>query len=172
MAPANLAEPVTQPSESSGGSRDETELERWDRNLADLLQEMRVALTGVQILFAFLLTLPFAARFDQTGPRDHAVYVVTLLASAAASALLLAPVSFHRRVFRQGRKDQLVRSASRLAQAGLACVLVAVVGAVFVVMDVIVGLAGAIAAAAGVAVMFVSLWYALPMRARTRPPHS
>jgi O-antigen/teichoic acid export membrane protein len=149
--------------------RDETTRERWDRNFTDLLQEVRVAQTGVQILFAFLLTLPFSARFDQTRPRDHAVYVVTLLASAAASALLLAPVSFHRMVFRQDRKDQLVRNASRLAQGGLGCLLVAIVGAVFVVMDVVVGLGGAIAAALAVGVMCLSLWYVLPMRARTRP---
>ncbi len=128
----------------------------------------------MQILFAFLLTLPFSARFDETLPRDHAVYVVTLLASAAASALFLAPVSYHRVVFRQNRKDALVITASRLAQAGLACLLVAIVGAVFVVMDVVIGLGAAIAAGAAVAVMCCALWYVLPMRALAdhRPPRA
>jgi O-antigen/teichoic acid export membrane protein len=145
--------------------RDETPHERWDRNFGEILQEVRVAQTGVQILFAFLLTLPFSARFDETQPRDRAVYVVTLLASAAASALFLAPVSYHRVVFRQNRKDALVTTASRLAQGGLACLLVAIVGAVFVVMDVVIGLGAAIAAGAAVAVMCCALWYVLPMRA-------
>ncbi len=152
--------------------RDETPHERWDRNFGEILQEVRVAQTGVQILFAFLLTLPFSARFDETLPRDHAVYVITLLASAAASALLLAPVSYHRVVFRQNRKESLVATASRLAQGGLVCLLVAIVGAVFVVMDVVIGLGAAIAAGAAVAVMCCALWYVLPMRAlaRHRPP--
>ncbi|HEY7174487.1 MAG TPA: DUF6328 family protein [Micromonosporaceae bacterium] len=167
--PPRLDAPGRDAPGSDAPERDETAHERWDRNFADLLQEVRVAQTGVQILFAFLLTLPFSARFDQTRPRDHAVYVVTLLASAAASALLLAPVSFHRMLFRLDRKDQLVRNASRLAEGGLACLLVAIVGAVFVVMDVVVSLGGAIAAALAVGVMCLSLWYVLPMRARTRP---
>jgi O-antigen/teichoic acid export membrane protein len=146
--------------------RNETPLERWDRNFTELLQEVRVAQTGVQILFAFLLTLPFTARFDATRPRDHAVYVVTLLASAVASALFLAPVSYHRMLFRRDRKAHIVRMASRLAQGGLACVLVAICGAVFVVMDVVVGLGAAIAASAAVGVVCLSLWYVLPLSAR------
>ena len=148
--------------------RHETPLERWDRNFTDLLQEVRVAQTGVQILFAFLLTLPFSARFDATRPRDHVVYVVTLLASAAASAMLLAPVSYHRLMFRRDRKADVVRTASQLAQGGLACLLVAICGAVFVVMDVVAGLTAAIAASAAVGVMCLALWYVLPFRARAR----
>jgi hypothetical protein len=148
--------------------RVETPHQRWDRNFGEILQEVRVAQTGVQILFAFLLTLPFSARFGDTLPRDRAVYVVTLLASAAASALFLAPVSYHRVVFRQDRKDALVSTASRLAQGGLVCLLVAIVGAVFVVMDVVIGLAAAIAAGAAVGVMCCSLWYVLPMHALAR----
>jgi len=148
--------------------RDETPHERWDRNFGEILQEVRVAQTGVQILFAFLLTLPFSARFGETLPRDRAVYVVTLLASAAASALFLAPVSYHRVVFRRDRKDAVVTTASRLAQGGLVCLLVAIVGAVFVVMDVVIGLGAAIAAGAAVGVMCCSLWYVLPMHALAR----
>jgi O-antigen/teichoic acid export membrane protein len=156
--------------ETGRTGRDETAHERWDRNFGEILQEVRVAQTGVQILFAFLLTLPFSARFDKTLPRDHAVYVVTLLASAAASAMFLAPVSYHRVVFRQDRKGALVLTASRLAQGGLACLLVAIVGAVFMVMDVVIGLGAAIAAGAGVGVMCCALWYALPIHALARRP--
>jgi O-antigen/teichoic acid export membrane protein len=145
---------------------DESPRERLDRNFGDLLQELRVAQTGVQILFAFLLTLPFATGFGKTLPRDRAVYVVTLLAAAAAAALLIAPVSYHRLVFRQDRKDELVRTASYLAVAGLTCLMVAILGAVFVVMDVVVGLAAAIAAAAGVGLLCLVFWYAMPLRGR------
>jgi hypothetical protein len=148
--------------------RDETALERWDRNFTELLQELRVAQTGVQILFAFLLTLPFSARFGHVTGLDKTVYVITLMATAVAAALLIAPVSYHRRVFRQGRKAQLVRIASLLAQAGLLALLIAIVGAVFLVLDVVAGLAWAAALAAGSAGLYVALWYLLPTVARSR----
>src|SRR5690349_19677592 len=105
----------------AASGRDETPLERWDRNFTELLQELRVAQTGVQILFAFLLTLPFTNRFTAVTGFERGVYVVTLVAAAAATALLIAPVSYHRIVFRQGRKPQLVLIASRLAALGLLC---------------------------------------------------
>src|SRR3954470_16354530 len=104
--------------ETDGSQRDETGLERWDRNFIELLQELRVAQTGVQILFAFLLTLPFTNRFGDVSDLDKVVYVITLIASAVATALLIAPVSHHRQVFREGRKPELVSTASRLAKAG------------------------------------------------------
>src|SRR5689334_10782878 len=97
------------------GGRDETPLERSDRNFSELLQELRVAQTGVQVLFAFLLTLPFTNRFGQIAGVDRYTYVGTVVAAGAATALLIAPVSYHRMVFQQGRKAQLVRVAHRLA---------------------------------------------------------
>jgi hypothetical protein len=121
-----------------------------------------VALTGVQILFAFLLTLPFAARFGLTTTADRVVYICTLLAAAAASGLLIAPVSYHRRVFRQNRKGELVDISSRLAEGGLGCLLAAIIGAVFVVMDVVAGLALALSGAVAVGLFCGFLWYALP----------
>ena len=142
--------------------------ERWDRNFNDLLQEVRVAQTGVQILFAFLLTLPFSTRFGETSPLDRAVYVVTLLASAAASALLIAPVSYHRMVFRQDRKKELVRTASRMAVSGTFCLFIAIMGAVFVVMDVVLNPVAAGVSAAAVGTLCVVLWYVLPL-ANRRP---
>jgi Family of unknown function (DUF6328) len=146
----------------------ETPHERLDRNFADLLQEVRVVQTGVQILFAFLLTLPFAARFTVTDPLDRIMYVITLLAAAAASILLIAPVSYHRLVFRQDRKAELVRTASLLAEAGTVSLLVGIAGAVFVVTDVVVDQAFAIVVASGVAVMGGLLWYVMPLRHRRR----
>lgn len=153
---------------SSLEERRETALERWDRNFTELLQELRVAQTGVQILFAFLLTLPFSARFGHVTGLDRTVYVLTLMATAVATALLIAPVSYHRRVFRQGRKPQLVRIASLLAQAGLLALLVAIVGAVFLVLNVVAGLGWAAGLAAGSAGFYVTLWYVLPALAGDR----
>jgi hypothetical protein len=142
--------------------RDETTLQRYDRNFAELLQELRVAQTGVQILFAFLLTLPFTNRFAKVSALDKVVYVVTLVSAAAAAAFLIAPVSAHRQVFRKGLKPELVEWASRLAQVGLAFLLVAMVGAVFVVLDVVSGLSWAAGLGAAIAVVYVALWYVLP----------
>jgi hypothetical protein len=148
--------------------RDETSLERWDRNFGELLQELRVAQTGVQILFAFLLTLPFTNRFGDISGLDKVVYVVTLVSAATATALLIAPVSDHRQVFRQGRKPQLVQTASRLAQAGLAALLVAMIGAVFLVLDVVAGLGWAVGLGIAITLLFLTLWYLLPKVIRAR----
>lgn len=142
--------------------RDETELERWDRNFIELLQELRVAQTGVQILFGFLLTLPFSAQFGRMSGLDKAVYVATLMAGVTTTILLIAPVAHHRLLFRRGRKREVVETASRFAEAGLAALLLTVIGALFVVLDVVVGLGwagGLVVAAAG---LQVTLWYLLP----------
>jgi O-antigen/teichoic acid export membrane protein len=148
--------------------RDETGLERWDRNFVELLQELRVAQTGVQILFAFLLTLPFTNRFGDVGDRDKVVYVITLIASAVATALLIAPVSDHRQVFRQGHKPELVKIASMLAQGGLGALLVAIIGAVFLVLDVVAGLGWAAGLGATLVALYLVLWYVLPKVIRRR----
>ncbi len=157
------------PAVTAQDGRDETPRERADRNFTELLQELRVLQTGVQILFAFLLTLPFSSRFATILPRDRAAYVVTLLASAASAVLLIAPVSYHRLMFRRDRKPELVRTASRLAEAGVACLFVAITGAVFVVMDVATGLVGACTAAAAIAIGSGALWYVLPLWRRADP---
>jgi O-antigen/teichoic acid export membrane protein len=153
-------------SRTDDGRRDETGLERWDRNFIELLQELRVAQTGVQILFAFLLTLPFTNRFEEVADRDRVVYVITLVASAVAAALLIAPVSDHRQVFREGHKPELVRTASRLAQAGLGAVLIAMIGAVFLVLDVVANLGWAAGIGAVLLGLYLLLWYVLPKRIR------
>ncbi|MDN3358819.1 DUF6328 family protein [Actinomadura sp. DC4] len=149
-------------SDSPDSQRDETGLERWDRNFIELLQELRVAQTGVQILFAFLLTLPFTNRFGDVSDLDKAVYVITLVASATATALLIAPVSDHRQVFRQGHKPELVRVASLLAQGGLGALLLAIIGAVFLVLDVVAGFGWAAGLGAGLLGLYLVLWYLLP----------
>jgi MFS family permease len=142
--------------------RDETESERLDRNFGDLLQELRVAQTGVQILFAFLLTMPFSARFGDIDDFERIVYIVALLAAAAAAALIIGPVAYHRMLFRQGRKPQLVFSAHRMASGGLAFLWLAMVCAVLLVCDVVIGRPAAIIVALITAGWIGLLWGILP----------
>ncbi len=113
----------------------ESEKKRWDRNFSDLLQELRVAQTGVQILFAFLLTLPFSSGFPKTTQFQRDVYIVALMSAAFATAMIIAPVTFHRALFRQGRKPELVRYAHRMATGGVAFVLIAMVASVLLITD-------------------------------------
>jgi hypothetical protein len=148
----------------SADGRPETELQRWDRNFTELLQELRVAQTGVQILFGFLLTVPFSNRFAQATDLQIGVYICTMLACAVAAALLIAPVSLHRQVFRRGLKAELVRRSDQLAQAGLLALVVAMSGVVFLIVDVLVGLLAACLLTAAVACVYVLLWYLLPLR--------
>ena len=140
----------------------ETEKHRWDRNFGDLLQELRVAQAGVQILFAFLLTLPFSAGFPHATRLQRDVYVVALLSAAAAAAMLISPVAFHRALFRQGRKPELVRYAHRMVTGGLAFLLVSMVSSIFLIVDFLLG--GPIAIVLGVvsALWFLFFWAGFP----------
>ena len=158
----NAGPPDGASSGSAHDGRPETELQRWDRNFTELLQELRVAQTGVQILFGFLLTVPFSNRFARATDLQIGVYVFTVLACATAAALLIAPVAMHRVVFRRGLKPQLVRSTDRLAQAGLAALLAAMSGVVFLVLDVVAGLVTACVLGGVVVCVYVVLWYVLP----------
>lgn len=117
----------------------ETEKERRDRELIELLNELRVALPGVQVLFAFLLTIPFTNKFDQLTGVDTAVYFAALLLCAVASGLLIAPSAHHRLRFRSGTKEDLVRWSNRFAIAGLMCLALAVVASVSVIADLLYG---------------------------------
>jgi hypothetical protein len=148
-------------------ARDETAAERLDRNYGELLQELRVTQVGVQILFASLLTVAFTARFQQLTSLQRGTYVVTLLAAAAATGFLIGPVAFHRIVFRHSQKDDLVNNAHWMALAGLACLVVAVVGAVLLILEVVLGQTAAIWFSVGVAVFFVVLWLVLPLVSRS-----
>ena len=144
----------------------ETEKQRWQRNFADLLQELRVAQTGVQILFAFLLTLPFSAGFEGTTPFQKDVYIVALLAAAGATAMIISPVAFHRALFRQGRKPELVRFAHRMASGGLALMLISMVSAVLLITDFVLDRPIAFVLSAIAAIWFLTLWAVLPFARR------
>lgn len=146
--------------------RDETPDERFDRNWAELLQELRVAQTGVQILFAFLLTLPFSNGFPRITDAQRATYIVTLLLTTLATMFLIAPASFHRILFRRRRKAELVATSSNLAGVGLFFLWLSIVGAVLLIFQVVVAASWGIAVAAALAAGFISLWYVYPLRKR------
>jgi hypothetical protein len=146
--------------------RDETETERLDRNLIELLQEVRVVQTGVQVLFAFLLTVPFSARFDEITGFQRGAYFAALVGTAAASVLLIAPTAVHRILFRMGQKEYMVETANKLALAGLASTAVAMVAAMLLVTDVMFGLGVALAIALATALAFGAFWAIMPLRRR------
>ena len=152
----------------TGSGRDESEEERLDRNLEELLGELRVALPGVQVLFAFLLVVPFNTRFADLTPGQERVYLATLLLAGAASALLIAPTAHHRITFRRQDKANLVVTANRLTIAGLASLAASMTGAILLVCDLIFGTATALVSAGFVAALFAVLWYAFPLYRRQR----
>jgi|SRR3954447_3870255 putative flippase GtrA len=148
--------------------RNETEAQRADRNFNELLQELRVAQTGVQILFAFLLSLPFTQRFGQLTAEERVVYLITLLATALATACLIAPVSHHRVLFRKRRKPEIVEAANRMAQTGLAFLGTAVVLSVYLIFKVVAGRPLALVVGVGLAILVVLIWYVQPLLLRRR----
>jgi Family of unknown function (DUF6328) len=148
--------------------RGETPLQREDRRYGELLQEVRVAQTGVQILLAFLLTVAFSPRFTTLQEYQKIIYVVTLLLGAAATALLIAPVSIHRLTFSQGLKPQLVKSANVLTECGLTVLALTIGSALLLILDVILGLGTALWLTVGVLVWFAAWWYLLPIVIRVR----
>lgn len=151
-------------------ARGERPRQRADRNFAELLQELRVMQTGVQILFALLLTVAFTGVFAQADQFARVVYVITLVCCAVATALLIAPVAYHRRLFQRGRKADVVRAAHRLLQAGLLVLFLAVVGALLLVVDQAVGRLAGVLVSTLVGLVFVLLWFVLPAWSVGRPP--
>ena len=147
-------------------SREESVAQRADRNLGELLQELRVAGLGVQILFGFLLSLPFTNRFTKLSPYQRDLYLASLVLAAVATALLVGPVAYHRLVFRQGQKERLVRAASVMAIGGLAAVALAVCAAVLLVTSYVSGGLAAGLITAFVACLFGLLWFAFPLARR------
>jgi hypothetical protein len=143
--------------------REETGLQRLDRNLVELLQELRVAQTGPQILFAFLLSLAFTQRFGEVTGFQRGLYFTTLLLTAAAASLLIAPVSAHRLLFRQHEKHRLIAVANWLTIAGLLSLWLAIVGVLWFITDVLFGRWPGVLTAILSAAWFGSLWYALPI---------
>jgi hypothetical protein len=146
----------------------ETRSERINRELIELLNELRVALPGVQFLFAFLLVVPFQQRGGQTTDFQKDVYFVTLVAAAVATALLIAPAAQHRVLFRQHDKERLLKRSSSMAYAGLVVLAVAIASAVLLVVDVLFGRTRAWWTAGLVELLLVNLWVVVPFVHRAR----
>ena len=146
--------------------REESQAERDDRNLAELLQELRVAGLGVQVLFGFLLSLPFTTVFKQLSGGERDLYLACLILAAVATALLLGPVAYHRLVFRQGEKENLVRAANIMAILGLITVGLAVSVSVLLVTAFVAGYGTGSVIAVLVLAMFGLLWFAFPLTRR------
>jgi Family of unknown function (DUF6328) len=148
--------------------RDETPFERLDRNLEELMAGLRVALPGVQVLFAFLLVLPFQQRFESVTAFQEDVYFATLLCTAAASILLIAPSARHRVQFRRGDKAYIVLTANRLAIAGLVFLGLAIAGAILLISDYLFSTGVAVTSTAAVGVALLWAWFASPLMRRLR----
>jgi hypothetical protein len=147
----------------------ESKKQRVDRELIELLNEVRIALPGVQVLFAFLLILPFQQAFANTSSLDRAIYTVALLFSALAAALLIAPSAYHRINFRRNVKEEMLFDSNKLIVAGLACTAVGVACSIYLVVDVVVGGTAAALATAATLAVFALLWLAVPLARRGEP---
>lgn len=139
---------------------------RIDRNWQELLQELRVAQTGIQILTGFLLTIPFTSRFGELSEARHAVYGSVLCCAVVATVLLMTPVALHRALFHHGARPWLVETADRLARWGLGAQIVAISGAVWLILDLIGPWWIASVVVAALALFVLVVWVLLPLRAR------
>src|SRR5215207_8954481 len=148
---------------------DEDGKERVDRELIELLNELRIALPGVQVLFAFLLVLPFQQGFAEISDADRGVYTTALIASALAAALLIAPSMYHRLNFRRQVKEQMLFDSNKLLVVGMLLVAIGVACSIFLVVDVVYGGSAAIVATAATAVVYALVWLALPLARRGEP---
>lgn len=154
--------------EADVARRDETELERLDRNLVELLQEVRVVQTGVQVLFAFLLTVPFSAGFNRITGLQRGAYFAALVGATAASVLLIAPTALHRILFRLGQKAYMVDVSNAMALGGLASTAIAMTAVMLLVGDVMFGPSLGVTIAAVTATAFTTVWAVVPLRRRRR----
>jgi hypothetical protein len=149
--------------------RNESEAAQADRRYNELLQELRVVQTGVQFLFAFLLTLAFTPRFPDLTDFQRWDYVVTLVVASVAAALLMGPVPMHRILFRRGLKPRLVAASDRMVRAGLVALVVAINGAILLALDVTLGGWLPFLIAGLTTLWFVLVWYVVPMTTREKP---
>jgi hypothetical protein len=148
----------------------ESQQERHNRQLLELLNELRVALPGVQILFAFLLAVPFNARFASVTAFQRDVYFATLLSAAVASAFLIAPAIYHRLLFRRHHKRDIITTGNRCLILGTAALALAMTGVILLISDFLFSRAMAIISTAGAALMFAYLWFAMALISRGHEP--
>ncbi len=168
-SPANGASDDASPEPGPGEpDRGESPKEKRDRELIELLNELRVALPGVQVLFAFLLTVPFSQRFGQLTEEQKVVYFATFVATALATAMLMTPTSYHRIRFRQADKERLLRIGNVAAIGGLVFLLLAVAGCVFLIADLVFDARAAAAVSVVMTLAYGTLWFVLPLSRRLR----
>lgn len=148
--------------------RNETEQERLDRNLSELLQELRVALPGVQVLFAFLLAVPFQQGFEDVTEFQKIIYFATLMLTAISATMLISPSAYHRITFRYQQKRRLVYYSNRFAIIGLAMLALAMTGAILLVTDFLFSKTAAFIAAGVALCVFGFFWFAMPLQRRLR----
>jgi hypothetical protein len=153
----------------AGRDRSEDEDERNSRRLLELLQEIRVATAGVQILFGFLLAVPFQPGFEHISSFQRHVYLVVLVCTALSSALLIAPTALHRLLFKRGHKPEIIEYANRMVIYGLVMLAVAMIGSVLLLTHVIFGTGAAIAVTVPIAAVFVVTWFVIPLVRREEP---
>ncbi len=152
------------PGSPNGGARNETGLERLDRNMEELTGELRVVVTGVQVLFAFLLIVPFDVGFEHVGDFERSVYLVTLVLSALAAVCTIAPSASHRVLFRHDDKRAIVFNSNRVVIAGLAFLALAMCGCLLLVTTKLFGTTAGVLTACLGALPFALLWFAIPLR--------
>jgi len=152
------------------GPTGESEQERVNRNWNELVQELRVTQTGVQILTAFLLTVPFQQRFVELTDLQRNVYLATVSLAVIATGLIIAPVSFHRLVLRRQQKAWLVRAGHHSAHLGLICLALALVGAVWLVFDFVAGRTASLVVMVTATIFYTALWWGTPLRNNWRLP--
>jgi hypothetical protein len=155
------SEPNTTKNKARAG---EDEAERLDRELIELLNELRVVMPGVQVLFGFLLTVPFQQRFSMVDDFQRTVYFATLLLTAGSAAFLMAPSAFHRLTFREGQKPYLIRLGTRQTVAGMVLLALAMNGTIMLLADVLFGTLTVVITVAGTSLLFTWLWFGLAWR--------
>lgn len=154
----------------SSGTSGEDQHERISRELIELLNELRVALPGVQVLFAFLLAVPFAQGFTKVTEFQRALFFVVMALTAVSLALLIAPSSWHRLRFRQRDKERILRASNRMSIAGLGFLALAMTGAVMLIADFIYSPTLTIISGVAASLLFAVLWYVLPLLGRDPEP--
>jgi cation transport ATPase len=156
--------PDAEPAEEA--DRSDEDQERLNRQMTELLNELRVAMPGVQVLFAFLLAVPFQQRFETVNAFQRDVYLLTLLAAATATAFLIAPSAYHRIAFQEHEKERIIQMGTRQFVCGIVALAVAMTGAVLLVTDVLFQTTTTIVVVVGVAALFGWLWFGIGLRRR------
>ena len=153
---------------SGPGDRDEDHEERLNRELIELLNELRVMLPGVQVLFGFLLTVPFSSRFHLLGDAQQGLYFATFVCTTIATGLFMMPTAYHRIRFRQGDKERMIRTSNTFTIVGIGFLAVAITLAVILTADVLFGFGAAVAFGLAALVFLVWAWFAIPLSRRVR----